>query len=55
MLSFLVVWVRRIEDRIEETAVGKLGGSSAYKVVVIVREGTIEHSLISEYWTSQYK
>jgi len=54
MLSLLVVWVRRIKDRTEETAVGKLGGSSAYKVVVIVREGTIRHSLISD-GTSQYE
>ena len=47
--SLSVVWFRGIEGSVAEIAVGKLGDPSVYKVVIIVREGTIGHSLVTEY------
>ena len=44
-----MVWGRGVEENIAEYAISKLGDSSAYKVVVIVRESTIGHSLVPGY------
>jgi len=46
----LVVWIHRIEGNVAKGAIGKLGDSNTYKVVVIVREGAIGNSLVPEYW-----
>jgi len=49
VVSLLVVWICRIEASTGEFAASKLGDSSVYKVVVIIRDGAIGHSLVPEH------
>ena len=52
VVSLLMVRICGVKGNTAELAVSKLGDSSVYKVVMMIRKGAIRHSLVPKYSTT---